>query len=263
MTAQVLVNGSPDVFGDRQTGSGRQSFKRLDNSLWQKNMCAFHTHMIAFLRRQNIGEKRMKAVICILVLLSLSGCLTLNEGMLRKVDSIQVPQKSALVETKIGEFVQKLNGEGANRGVLANTTVGNSVVKMIMNRWERKGIVDDYGAPGDLKGKPDYTLVLSGSRNEDTSIAGAVFSGLTLMLLPSTTTLTFDLNAELIDNRTGQKYHATAKNGVTSVMQILLLPALPFSWIGTKNAFDDIADHLYSEFHEQGAFGGKPNIGLR
>jgi hypothetical protein len=57
MTAQVLVNGSPDVFGDRQTGSGRQSFKRLDNSLWQKNMCAFHTHMIAFLRRQNIGEK--------------------------------------------------------------------------------------------------------------------------------------------------------------------------------------------------------------
>jgi len=195
----------------------------------------------------------MRLTLLAMVVL-LSGCVTLNESMLRKVDSIHAPQKAVIVETKMGELVQKLNGEGANRGVFSGNTVGNQVTKLIMNRWKDKDIISDYGPPGDLKSKPDYTFILSGSRNEDSSIAGAVFSGLTFMLLPSTTTLTFDLNAELIDNRTGQKYQAKAKNGVTSVMQILLLPALPFSWIGNKNAFDDIADHLYSEFYAQGAF---------
>jgi hypothetical protein len=202
------------------------------------------------------------------ILALLSGCVTMNESMLPKVGAIQPLPKTVLIETRTGELVQKLNGEGANRGVLSGTTVGNQVVKLIMGRWKSNGIVDDYGPAGELKAKPDYTLIVSGVRNEDSSIAGAVFSGLTFMLLPTTTTLTYDLNLELTDNKTGQKYQAKAKNAITSVMQILLLPALPFSWVGSKNAFDDIADYAYDEFRKQGAFAGgakrsEPEISLR
>lgn len=186
-------------------------------------------------------------------LLTLSGCMTFNESMLRKVE-VKSPPKAAVIETKVGNFIQSLNGDGTSMSPLSNTTVANEVIKLIMDRWEDLGIVADYGKPGDLRGAPDYTLILSGTRNEEGSVGLAFLSGLTLMLVPSSSTLMYDLKVELIDNRTQRRYEATAKNGVTTTMQILFLPALPFSWIGGKHAVDDIADHLYHELHEQGAF---------
>lgn len=188
------------------------------------------------------------------VLIALSGCVTVNEEMLRKV-SISPPQKQTMtVEVKTGELIQKLNGEGQNRGVLSGTTVLNAVAKSMMIRWKNKDIISDYGSAGELKKEPDYTITLSGVRNEDGSIAGAVLSGLTLMLLPSSSTLTYDLNLEFINNHTQKHYNVKAKNAVTTWMQILLLPALPFSWIGSNNMLNDIADYSYDELSKQGAF---------
>jgi hypothetical protein len=196
----------------------------------------------------------MKYLIPVLLLIALSGCVTVNEEMLRKV-SISPPQKQAMtVEVKTGELIQKLNGEGQNRGVLSGTTVLNAVAKSMMIRWKNKDIIADYGSAGELKKEPDYTIILSGVRNEDGSIAGAVLSGLTLMLLPSSSTLTYDLNVEFINNHTQKHYTVKAKNAVTTWMQILLLPALPFSWIGSNNMLNDIADYSYDELRKQGAF---------
>jgi len=195
----------------------------------------------------------MKKIAILAMALLTSGCVTLNESMLR-VPAVQAQSKPVLVETQVGEFAQKFNGHGENAGVISNTTLANQVNKLIMNRWESKGIVSDWGAAGDLKGQPDYIFTLSGSRNEDGSIAGAIFSGLTFMVIPTSATLIYDLAAELEDKRTGVKYQAKAKNGITTVMEILLLPALPFAWIGSKHATDDIADVLYDQFRSQGAF---------
>lgn len=196
----------------------------------------------------------MKELTVLSLLVVLSGCVTVNEEMLRKV-SITPPQKQTMtVEVKTGELIQKLNGEGQNRGVLSGTTVLNAVAKSMMMHWKNKDIIGDYGFSGELKKEPDYTITLSGVRNEDGSMAGAVLSGLTLMLLPSSSTLTYDLNLEFINNHTQKHYTVKAKNAVTTWMQILLLPALPFSWIGSNNMLNDIADYSYDELRKQGAF---------
>ena len=188
------------------------------------------------------------------VVVALTGCVSVNEGMLRQV-SISPPQNHAMiVEVKTGELIQKLNGEGQNRGVLSGTTVLNALGKSMMMRWKNKDIIADYGFSGDLEKEPDYTVTLSGVKNEDGSMFGAVLSGLTLMLIPSSATLTYDVNLEFINNHTKKHYTVKSKNAVTTWMQILLLPALPFSWIGSNNMINDIADYSYDELRKQGAF---------
>lgn len=195
----------------------------------------------------------MKAFTIALLAL-LTGCMTINEGMLKKVSVTPPQNQTRIVEIKTGELVQQLNGKGDNRGVLSGTTVLNAVAKSMMIRWENKDIISDYGFPGDLKKEPDYTITLSGVRNEDGSIAGAVLSGLTLMLLPSSSTLTYDLNVDFVNHHTNKHYTVKAKNAVTTWMQLLLFPALPFSWIGSNNMLNDIADYSYDELRKQNAF---------
>lgn len=188
------------------------------------------------------------------LLLALTGCVTVNEGMLRKVSISPPQQQQTTIEIKTGELIQKFNGEGQNRGVLSGTTVLNALGKSMMARWKNKDVIADYGFSDELKKEPDYTITLSGVRNEDGSIAGAVLSGLTLMLIPSSSTLTYDLNLDFVNNHTQKQYTVKAKNAVTTWIQILLLPALPFSWIGSNNMINDIADYSYDELRKQGAF---------
>jgi hypothetical protein len=188
------------------------------------------------------------------LVVGLTGCVTVNKEMLRHS---QLPSSAAyrgVVEVKNGDLVQKLNNEGTNRGVLSGATLIDAVSTAILKRWKGNDLISDYGSPGSLEKEPDYTLSLSGVRNEDSSIAGAIFSGLTLMLIPTSATLTYDLNAEFINNRTHKKYIVPFKNGVTTYTQILLLPVLPFSWIGSSNMLADMSDYLYAELSKQGAF---------
>lgn len=188
------------------------------------------------------------------LLIMLSGCMSINEEMLRKVDITPPSQQPLTVELKIGEFIQKLNGEGQNRGVLSGTTVLGAIGEAMMSRWQDKKAIADYAKTGELKRDPDYTVILSGTRNEDGSIAGAVLSGLSLLLIPTSATLTYDLSFELINNRNQKHYTVKAKNAVTTWMQILLFPALPFSLVGSNNMINDIADYSYNELRKQGAF---------
>lgn len=196
----------------------------------------------------------MKILIPVFALIALSGCITVNEEMLKKVSITPPSKQDSTVELKTGELIQKLNGEGQNRGVLSGTTVLNAVGKSAMMRWKNNGVIADYGFSGELKSDPDYTVMLSGVRNEDGSMVGAVLSGLTLMILPASSTLTYDLDLELINNHTHKHYTVKAKNAVTTWLQILLLPALPVSWVGSNNMINDIADYSYAELHKQGAF---------
>ena len=100
----------------------------------------------------------MKQLMVLGLLVILTGCVTVNEEMLRKV-SISPPQKQTMtVEVKTGELVQKLNGEGQNRGVLSGTTVLNAVAKSMMVRWKNKDIIADYGFSGELKKEPDLRV---------------------------------------------------------------------------------------------------------
>lgn len=196
----------------------------------------------------------MKFLTIVFLTITLSGCITINEEMLRKTVVTPPQKQTSTVELKTGELIQQLNGEGQNRGVLSSTTVLNAFGKSMMMRWKNKDVISDYGTPGELSVDPDYTVTISGLKNEDGSMLGAVLCGLTLMIIPSAATLTYDLNIELINNHTKKHYIVKAKNAVTTWMQILLLPALPFSWIGSNNMINDIADYSYGELYKQGAF---------
>jgi cell division protein YceG involved in septum cleavage len=196
----------------------------------------------------------MKNLIVVSLFLVLSGCMTVNEGLIRKVDVPEASNKNLLVEIKPGELVQKLNGQGVNQGVLSGTTVLNAISKSMVLKWKQKGLISDYGFAGDLEANPDYTLLISGTKNEDANMTAAFLSGMALMLIPTTSTLTYDLDAELIDNKTGKHYKSKAKNAVTTWVQILLFPAIPFAWIGTDNMIGDMSMFYYDDFKKQGAF---------
>jgi len=198
-------------------------------------------------------KMRIRAFIIVGILGSLVGCVTVNEEMLRKVEISPPQNQSSIVEIKTGELIQKLNGEGQNRGVLSGKTVLDSLAESMMAHWKYEDLIDDYDSPGDLDKEPDYTLTISGVRNEDGSIAGAVLSGLTLMIIPASSTLTYDLDIDFVNNHTQKHYSVKAKNAVTTWMQILLLPAFPFSWIGANNMINDIADFVYDDLNKQGA----------
>ncbi len=47
----------------------------------------------------------------------------------------------------MGEFIQKLNGEGDHRGVVSNQTVQRTVGDKILGRWQSKGLISGFGLP--------------------------------------------------------------------------------------------------------------------
>ncbi len=197
----------------------------------------------------------MKPFFLALAVVSLlSGCVSVNEKMVRKTGPIAPPSQPPVVELKMGEFIQKLNGEGDHRGVVSNQTVQRTVGDKILGRWQSKGLISGFGLPGQLTGDPRYTLTIGGERNEDMSWAGSVFTGLSLYLIPSSTTITYDLALVLTDNKTGKQYTSKIKNGATIYQQLFLIPAIPFSLAGMNGAIDDIADYAFVDFQKQGAF---------
>jgi len=194
-------------------------------------------------------------IFCLLagVLMMVSGCMTFNEKMLKTTDIPKQQNPTFLIETKFGELVQRHNGT-PNRGVLSGTTVLKAVSKAMMGRWKNKGLISDYAVSGDLKQEPDFTLTLSGVRDEESSILLAVLCGLTLLVIPSNATLIYNLDVDLVDNKTQKGYSVKVKNGITTWTEIIFLPFLPIFWVGSHNAMNDMADYAYEELRKQGAF---------
>jgi hypothetical protein len=197
--------------------------------------------------------KKMMVLSVMLAMAVLSGCMTFNEAMLRKVDIPKQQNPEAIVETKTGDFVQKFNCV-PNRGVMSGTTVLNAVTKSMMMRWKKKGLIADYGVAGKLDKEPSFTLIVSGVRDEEGSVLGAVLCGITLYIIPTSYTLIYDLDVELVNNKTQQHYVVKVKNGVTTWMEIIFLPFFAISWVGSHNMMVDMADYAYDELKKQGAF---------
>lgn len=199
----------------------------------------------------------MKKALMILIFacLILQGCMTVNRQMLSKVDVYPPAQKAtALVEVKTGEFIQTLNGEKIDKDALPGNVVLNALANSIMMRWKRSNIIAGYDYTGSLQTLPDYTIILSGTGNKDSSSVRNLLCGLTLMLIPASTTMTYELNIELINNHSKKHYQVKAKNAVTRYTQLFLLPTLPFASAGNQEMLQDIADFTYDEFRKQGAF---------
>jgi len=244
----LLSNGVHGKCLTKSTGS--ENLRRGIDGYWER----FERNGIK--PQWNLKEGNMKSkIFCLLagVLMMVSGCMTFNEKMLKTTDIPKQQNPTFLIETKFGELVQRHNGT-PNRGVLSGTTVLKAVSKSMMGRWKSKGLISNYAVSGDLKQEPDFTLTLSGVRDEESSILLAVLCGLTLLVIPSNATLIYNLDVDLVDNKTQKGYSVKVKNGITTWTEIIFLPFLPIFWVGSHNAMNDMADYAYEELRKQGAF---------
>jgi hypothetical protein len=199
----------------------------------------------------------MKKTVLILIstILILQGCMTVNRQMLGKADIYPPAQKAtAIVEVKTGELIQTLNGDKVDKDAMPGNVVLNALTNSIMMRWKRNNIIAGYNYTGSLETLPDYTVIVSGTSNKDSSTMRNILCGLTLMLIPTSTTMTYDLNIELINNHSQKHYQVKARNAVTKYTHLFLLPTLPFASSGGQEMLQDIADYTYDELRKQGAF---------
>jgi len=199
----------------------------------------------------------MKKLFLIIIFISfvLQGCMTVNRQMLGKVDVEPPTQKAAaIVEVKAGDFVQTLNGGKPDKDALPGPVALRGIARTILTSWKRSNIIAGYYFEGSTRSIPDYTIIISGSSNKESSTLRNVLCGLTLMLIPASTTMTYDLNIELINNHSRKHYHVKAGNSVTEYRQLFLLPAVLFYSQGGQEMLQDIADYTYDEFKKQGTF---------
>ncbi len=195
----------------------------------------------------------MIQILCLLPLFLLAGCMSFNNAEVPVVKNTP-PQYKPLIEMKVGNFTQKLNGDGDSRGVISNNSMANNTLEGILARWKSNGLIDDYDPIGKLSKKPDYTLTVNGYRNEDMSWFGSIFTGLTFFLIPSSATMKYDLHLQLQNNKDNKIYSVDVKDSFTIWQHIIFLPAFPIFMVGTMNMFSDLSMYSYSEFEKQGAF---------
>ncbi len=194
-----------------------------------------------------------KLLVIMWAMVMLSGCMTFNQKMLPKVDIPKQENPAVIVETKTGDFVTTFYG-ASKRGDMSGTTVLDGVIKTMMNRWKKKGLIADFGPAGEFDKKPNFTLIISGVRDEEGSEGLAIICGATLGIIPASSNLIYDLNIEFVNNKTQQHYFVKVKNGLTMWMHIIFLPLFPIYSVGSDSAIVDMADNAYDELRKQGAF---------
>lgn len=179
--------------------------------------------------------------------------MSFNNAELPIVEN-KLPITKPLIEMKIGNFAQKLNGELSSLAPASTKSIAYNTATNILVHWKRKGLIRDYDVIGNLNEKPDYTLILNGARNEEASLFAAFVTGATFFLFPSSSTLEFDLDLELQNNNDGKIYKCKVKDSVTIWQHIIFFPAFPVFWVGSFNMFTDMSMYSFNEFYKQGTF---------
>ncbi|TXK93120.1 hypothetical protein BMR11_17455 [Methylococcaceae bacterium CS5] len=78
-----------------------------------------------------------------------------------------------------------------------------------------------------------------------------------MFLLPYNVNTTYDLIYELEEVGTGKKYTTHVEEDMRFINWLLFFPAFPFSFIGSADTFDRLAEHAYQDFVKKGAFSGQ------
>ena len=66
--------------------------------------------------------------------------------------------------------------------------------------------------------------------------------------------VTYTVHYALQERATGRVFEASASDGFDAVVELLLLPALPFAMHGANVTYDRLADSLFNQLSAQGAF---------
>lgn len=198
------------------------------------------------------SKENMKTLLLLGVVL-LTGCMSFNNAEVPVVTN-KIPISKPVIEMKTGTFIQKLNGAGTSRGMISNKSISYNIINELLWEWKSNDLIKDYDVIGKLTAKPDYTLTINGSKNEDGPLIGAILTGMTFYLIPSSTTINFDLELELKNNQDGKTYKSKVQDSFTIWQSIIFLPIFPLYPVGAWNMHTDMSMYIYSEFYKQGAF---------
>lgn len=156
------------------------------------------------------------------------------------------------IEQSVGDFSFDLDGGK----MITSNKAGRNVNKMILDRWRKSGFItkDTYVESSKFTRNAEYNLTLAGHQRGDSSAAMQFLSGLTLFLLPYSVDTQLDLVYTLEHVESGRTWEAKASDSFRSITQLLLLPISPFAMGGAMRTYERLADHLYDQLAEQGAF---------
>jgi hypothetical protein len=193
-------------------------------------------------------------------LVALTGCITFNGKELPKAQPGRASADRVIVAVEVEDFERTHNGKHGDLGRLNEGSLGRNTVEQIARLWKQKGLIDDFGFPGELDDPPTHRLVMNGNVNESSSIASAILTGVTLYLIPSSAHTTYDLTLRL-ERLEGKEiaasYEVAAKNSITFWQGLIFLPVTPLGSLiwGAYGADRDRALFAYQQFCEHGAFG--------
>ncbi len=194
----------------------------------------------------------------VLALLLLSGCYYTTVGT--KLTPIAPPRPvfQPSVEYTIGDFSFTLEGGK----MVTSNFAGRLLTSGILDKWKERSYIRDaqYVESAAFSGKADYNLTLSGSQYGESNIAMQILCGLTLFLLPMTTTQHYDVQYALMDVRSGKQYSAGVQESNKTYSELFLLFALPWARRGQQEMMARMGDHLYDQLYRQGAFQRSPEI---
>jgi len=156
------------------------------------------------------------------------------------------------VEHTVGDFAFTLEGGK----MVSSSFIGHNLSDLIMEAWKERGYISSaqYVDDGAFSHTADYELTLSGSQYGESSILLQILCGLTLFITPYTVTQNYDLQYMVEDRRNGQHYSAAIQGQDKAWVQLFLLLALPVANNGHKKTVSRMADHLYQQLRDQGAF---------
>jgi hypothetical protein len=187
-----------------------------------------------------------------LVLAFISGCAYTVAGT--KLPPLVPPAASfqPRVEHTVGDFSFTLEG-GA---MVTSEFVGRQLNGQITRVWKDRGYIReekgvDHRA---FSGTADYNVTLTGTQYGESSLGMQILSGLTLFLVPTSTTQHYDLQYTVEDVKTHATYGATVKEEDKTYMQLFLLFTLPVAGRGHQHTMERVAEHLYDQLHRQGLF---------
>jgi hypothetical protein len=197
-------------------------------------------------------EKKMKRVICCLIggLLQTS-CISLRKGELETTEGVTLTL-SAAKKPSIAVFVDvdwRLNGLKTHLVDQQLTAIRGKVIDhyrasgLFSEVQEIRYILDIPSA------KTDYVARVTVVGNEDSMILMGVLTGLTLYIIPSWSTIEYNMETKFFKGATSERGVVKSKETVTFVQQLLMLFGMPFAF-PTSVINETIKDLTYSGLKE-------------
>lgn len=176
----------------------------------------------------------------------MAGCASFQGHNLQPVKSFPTPSVKKTVDVDLA-FGQRFNGQKRSPYKSAEKALQKKCVK----RMTKSQL---FGEVSMEQQNPDIKIRIALMDYGEGSMVGAVLTGLSFYIIPSSATDTFYLKAIVIDTQTGQQHTIELNESVTLWQEILLLPLMPFKhpMYEVNKSYNMLFDNLCLEIYKTG-----------